>query len=363
MKILFLAAANSIHTVRWVNSLTEFGHTVYLVYNRGHNPDIHSINKNVIQFELKYGGGFGYYLNARELKKIAAKIKPDIINAHYASGYGTLSRKAKLKNTILSVWGSDVYEFPYQSKIKNYIFKKNIRSACYVASTSICMADKIREVMNDPNMEIGITPFGVDLAKFNPDYYINKKEDIIVGNIKALKAVYGIDQLINAFHIMYKKLPIQLEGKVKLEIYGDGELRNKLQKQIDDLGEKDRILLMGKVPNEQVPSILSRFSIFCAISVQESVGVSLVEGMAMKVAVVATDVEGFKEVIDNSVTGWIVPSGDCTKLAEKMLELILDKEERKTFGENGRKRVEALYNWKNNVNIMIDIYKRVKQNT
>ena len=89
MKILFLSAANSIHTVKWINALASRGHEVYLVYNKGHEPKMDQINKNIHQHQLKYKGGVGYYLNAKELRKLKKEISPDIINVHYASGYGT----------------------------------------------------------------------------------------------------------------------------------------------------------------------------------------------------------------------------------------------------------------------------------
>ena len=73
------------------------------------------INKNIHQHQLKYKGGVGYYLNAKELRKLKKEISPDIINVHYASGYGTLARKSKLCPILLSVWGSDVYDFPNKS--------------------------------------------------------------------------------------------------------------------------------------------------------------------------------------------------------------------------------------------------------
>ena len=115
MKIMFVSAANSTHTVRWVNALAERGHEVYLVSNRGHEPKENALNSRVKLYLMKHSGGKGYYLNAGELRKIAKRINPDVINVHYASGYGTLARKARLPKYILSVWGSDVYDFPNKS--------------------------------------------------------------------------------------------------------------------------------------------------------------------------------------------------------------------------------------------------------
>lgn len=128
MKILFLSAANSVHTVRWVNALAERGQEVILVSKIDHHEEReNSISSNVKVVYLPVKGMRGYYLNAVVLKRLYKKERFDVINVHYASGYGTLARIARLPHILLSVWGSDVYDFPYESRIKEYILKKNLQ--------------------------------------------------------------------------------------------------------------------------------------------------------------------------------------------------------------------------------------------
>ncbi len=70
MKIMFVSAANSTHTVRWVNALAERGHEVYLVSNRGHEPKEDALNSRVKLYLMKHSGGKGYYLNAGEFSAV-----------------------------------------------------------------------------------------------------------------------------------------------------------------------------------------------------------------------------------------------------------------------------------------------------
>lgn len=364
MKILFLSAAKSVHTVKWVNAFVSRGHEVFLIYNKGHEPKDDAIDKKVHLYRLKYGGSAGYYLNSRELSKLEREICPDVINVHYASGYGTLARKAHLSSYILSIWGSDVYDFPYSSKIKNLILKKNVRNADYLASTSNCMAQQLKKVMEDETLKIAITPFGVDLNLFNSDLFeVKEKREFIIGNIKALEDKYGIKELILAFEQLKKEIEEEkiLKKPLKLLIYGSGSQKENLERLIKEHQLEDSINLMGRIPNNKVPEILNRFDVFCALSHSESFGVSAVEAMAMKKPVVVSDVDGFQEVIEDEKTGFIVKGADTDSVKEKLKTLILDGDLRIEMGEAGKKRVEKHYSWDKNVNVMLELYCKAKE--
>lgn len=364
MRILFLSAANSIHTVKWVNALADRGHEVYLVYNTGHEPNLDKINRKIHLKRLKHSGTKAYYLNARELRRLSMQIKPDVINVHYASGYGTLARKSKIGPILLSVWGSDVYDFPYDSRLKNRILKKNVNYASRLASTSSCMAEQLRQVTGNAELEIAITPFGVDLDLFQPSKFEGRKDNkILLGNIKTLKPKYGIVDFVKAVELLLERLEAadlqSLISQIRVDIYGDGEQKEELEELIQRLSLEEKIFLKGKIPNNQVPEVLSRFDIFCATSVMESFGVSVVEAMAMGVPVVATDVDGFKEVVEDGETGIIVERGNIQKIAEALERLICDRELRSEMGNRGRKRVENFFDFDKNVDTMEKIYREM----
>lgn len=361
MRILFLSAANSIHTVKWVNALAKRGHEVHLIYNAGHEPKNDVLSNEIKCYCLKYSGGIGYYRNAKELRHVTRKIEPDVINVHYASGYGTLARRAKIGPILLSVWGSDVYDFPYESRMKNKILKKNVKYAKALASTSFCMAEQLRKVMQDKELEIAITPFGVDIQKFDLKCYLQKsdKTEIIIGNIKLLEAKYGIKELITAF--VKLKDEMKNEKALKLYIYGDGSLRGELEELIHSLNMQDAVFLKGRIANAKVPEALNEFDIFCALSQldSESFGVAVVEAMAMGKPVVVSDVDGFCEVVKDNETGYIVQRKNIEEIVAKLKKLILDEELREQLGKAGRKRVEEKYDWEKNVDTMLEVYQKV----
>lgn len=301
----------------------------------------------------------GYYLNAIWLHKLEEKIEPDVVNVHYASGYGTLMRMAGLKNTILSVWGSDVYDFPYKNWLCMKIIRKNLNYSKKIASTSYSMAEQTRKIMHK-NSNIAITPFGVDLHQFTKKEMNGRSDRIIIGCIKALEQKYGINYLIKAIKLLLVKLEenglTDIANKIYCCIYGDGSQREILQNLIDNLGMAEVITLKGKIPHEKVPSILSEMDIFCVLSEMESFGVAAVEASAVGIPVVASDALGFKEVIEDGVTGIIIKR-KSPEAAEKALEqLVIDRDLCIRMGQAGRKRVEKLYNWEENVVAMEKVY-------
>ncbi|UQZ84338.1 GDP-mannose-dependent alpha-(1-6)-phosphatidylinositol monomannoside mannosyltransferase [Paenibacillus konkukensis] len=358
MRILFLSAGNSVHTVRWVNALSERGHEVHLIYNNDHVPLSDKVNDQVIQHKLKRKGVLAYYLNARELSQLCKNIRPEIINVHYASGYGTLARVANLNPIILSVWGSDVYDFPYESKIKMSVLRKNIRHAHIIASTSYSMAKQVERLM-DAKINVTITPFGVDTNIFKPMKRI--KENFTFGVVKTLLPKYGISYIIKGFKILLNRIQDEkLPYSPILEIYGKGSMEKELKHLCDDLMISDKVFFRGYIPNKEIHLAINKMDVFCLGSVNdsESFGVAAVEAMACEVPVIATDVSGFKEVVVDGETGFLIPRKDEKIIAEKMYELMIDDNLRRTFGGNGRKRVLSLYDWKSNVDLMEELYKR-----
>ncbi len=360
MKVLFIAAANSIHTIRWVNSLYEKGLEITLISLKEHRNKENNINQNIKIIYLPISGNKGYYLNRFFINKIVEKENPDIINVHYASGYGTLGRFIKFENKLLNVWGSDVYDFPRQSKLKKQILVKNLNSYKAIASTSHCMAKEIEQYLMK-KQEIYITPFGVDIEKFKNLNLEKKENKIVIGIVKTLEPKYGIEYLIRAIKELEKILDEELFEKIEVKIYGKGYLKESLENLVKELNIKEKIKFEGFIFNSEVPKVINEMNIFVVPSVldSESFGVAAVEAMACEVPVVVSDADGLKEVVIDNETGFIVPKKDYKIIAEKIKVLIDNRELRKKFGKAGRERVIELYDWNDNIENMVTIYERI----
>lgn len=360
MKIFILAAANDIHCVRWVNELSKNGNEVHLGYLSNHNPSIDKLDEKIQLHRLNFASPVGYYLNVIQLKIILNKVKPDILNAHYASGYGTLGRLVSYSPYLLSVYGSDVYDFPYKNKINLSIIRKNLNAADQLASTSHAMARQVNKLI-DTNFKINITPFGVDVDRFCKNESKSMSSDkIIVGSIKKLSAKYGMKYgILSIDYLVNKLLPESgLNRSIKYYIYGDGDEKKELEELVSSKGLQKVVEFKGKIPNREVPTALNEFDIFLGNSIldSESFGVAIVEAMACEVPVIVTNVDGFSEVVDYGRAGILVDKKDYISMAEKIMELIKDANKMEQLGKIERRRVIELYNWIENVNHMEKVY-------
>ncbi len=250
MRLVILAAANSIHTVRWVNALTRAGLDIHLVSQ-------HEVRGNILKgvkvHYLPYSGVKGYFMNIFALRRVLREIKPEILHVHYATGYGTLGRLANYKPFLLSVYGSDVYNSPDESKLMRYFVRKNLKSATAIASTSICMAKKTNELLNESDREIHITPFGVDTIKFQPINNLTDKDTLTIGTVKTLEDRYGIDILIKGFALFLESKNAIPYSSFKLKIVGEGTQLQNMKKLVFDLGIENNVNFVGSVDHSLVP--------------------------------------------------------------------------------------------------------------
>ena len=365
MKVFLLSDASSIHTRRWVTSLSQRGCEILLFNLLRCDTSTYSDMRGVKVFSCdivlnsdkavsqRIADKLVYVKALRLIWKQVRHFKPDFIHAHYACSYGLLGALANKHPFVLSVWGSDVYSYPRMGSIYNRLLRFTLRRADYILSTSHCMA---RETSLYTPKPIQITPFGVDMRRFSPQPNCEKPASFVVGNVKALKECYGIDTLIRAFALLHTANP---QVDMRLLVAGTGPDRDMLGSLCEELGVADMVEFLGYIPNEQLPQLYSVFDVAVSLSREESFGVVAVEAMSCQCPVVTSDAEGFKEVVDDGVTGFVVPKDDPKAAAVAMQRFVDDPSLRQRMGIAGRKRVAEFYDWERNVDTMMSIYRDI----
>lgn len=351
MKILILGTAESPHIAKIVNTLSVHGHSVKLIsMDRQKDFDSQISSKVDIEY-IKYRNFLSYYTNALTVRAIYKKYKPDVVNVHYASGYATLARIARIKKVVVSVWGSDVYEFPYRNLLCRHILYRNLRYAKFIASTSNAMARQVEALYPKFGKKIRITPFGVNLNKFRK-FKHNTNNVPVVGIVKALRPIYSVDLLIKSFRIVVDKI----ENTPQLHIYGDGPMRHELELLVEQLGLKQYVFFFGRIDNEHVPEVLNTFDVFVNCSVTESFGTAVVEAMACELPILVTDTPGYSEIIQNEVTGIISKDRNPETIADNIIYLLNGGEKAQILGKNARKTVIDRYEINSNIGDLEKVY-------
>src|SRR6185369_2627830 len=132
---------------------------------------------------------------------------------------------------------------------------------------------------------------------------------------------------------------------------GVGEIRKQLEDLVVELGLKDRFHFLGWV--DEVEKLLGALDVFVSASETESFGLVIAEAMAAGTAVVATETEGAKEVIEDQKTGILVPIGDVNRIAEAVITLLENPGE---IGVHAREVANARFSLKRMVDEIERIY-------
>lgn len=363
MKLLLLSDPNSVHTIKWAKSLAKndiniiiFGLGDFTVkdYDGISNIQVNTLGGTVIRDE----GSFEKlkYLRALPtIKEIIKDFKPDIVHAHYATSYSLVGALSGFHPFIVSVWGSDVFSFPLKSPMHKMMLKYNLKKVDKILSTSHVMA---KETSLYTNKDIEVTPFGIDMEQFKPMKVesLFDKDDIVIGTVKTLEDKYGIEYLMRAFKIVSDKYPTL---PLRLLIVGGGSLEKHLKELAKGLNIEKRTLFTGKVPFTDVPKYHNMLSVSVSVSNSESFGVAIIEASSCGKPVVVSNVGGLPEVVEDGVSGFVVPPRNSQKTAEAIEKLVLDESLREQIGQNGRERVKRLYDWDDNVKQMIKIYEKL----
>ena len=337
MKICFLAPANSAHTIKWCNYFRAQGHELHVIsFTEG---QIEGVQVHQVRNDVSVGGGdlqkLQYLTRAGQVRKLVKQISPDIINAHYATSYGTVAALAGLKNYVLSVWGSDIYDFPKKSLLHRLLLKYSLNSASYLFSTSKAMAD---EAAKYTKKKFEITPFGVDMNLFAPEKDKHDDGRFVIGTVKTLSPKDGIDYLLEAAFLVAKEHP---EIPLDVRIAGSGSHEQEYHALAEELNIQNITTWLGFIPQEQAAREWANMdaAVICSTLESESFGVSAVEAGSCGCPVIISDIPGLMEATQPGVSSVVVPRKNARAIADALVSLYQDPQRRKQMGQQGRRYV------------------------
>jgi glycosyltransferase involved in cell wall biosynthesis len=154
----------------------------------------------------------------------------------------------------------------------------------------------------------------------------------LLGVVARLEPEKGHRHLIDAMPAILRAVP-----ETWLAVVGEGSEADALRSQAESLGVSERVIFTGR--RDDVSALTADLTVAVLPSLREAQGISLLEAMARRVPVVASDVGGIPEVVTDGVDGRLVPPGDAATLAEAVVQLLRDPDLRRRLGEAGRRTV------------------------
>lgn len=198
-----------------------------------------------------------------------------------------------------------------------------------------------------------IIPIGVEVGRFTSDvrgierYRDGKKNVLFVGRLEPRK---GLIFLLKAFPLVKEEI-----GKVRLIVVGGGSWESFYRRRVPKAVSED-VQFEGAVPGDLLPDYYASADVFCAPATgQESFGMVLLEALASGKPVVASRIEGYREVVRDRVDGLLVEPRNPRAIADGLVLLLKDDALREEFGARGRERAIS-YSWEKVTEAVLNYY-------
>ena len=342
LKIAIVGWSSSVHIQRWAKGLSERGYKIKVI-SLGGEP-IEGVETAIIP----RAGRFSYFTGKPQAVREIRKFSPDIVHAHYATGYAWWGIKAGIRPLIVSVWGSDVMKFP-SSMITRAISRRILTKADHICATSELLKQVVGEICPSATQKVTITPFGVQIAQAPPDYPVD--ETFRICYTKMLLPVYGPDVLLRAFARAIQSVP-----EMELSIAGQGAMEAELKQLAKDMGIAKRVSFMGQIPYSEIYPFIEKHHLMAMPSRMESFGVAALDAGACARPVIASDIGGVPGIVINNETGFLIPVGDIDRLAEGIIKLAQNRSLGQKIGLNAYHHVAGNFSWESSLDGMSDLY-------
>jgi glycosyltransferase involved in cell wall biosynthesis len=294
---------------------------------------------------------------AWKLSKIIRQWKPQIVHAHdpHAVSMAALALSFGAPDPRPKTIASRRVDFHLQSHTFSQWKYRQIDG--FIAASEAIKKIMIHDGIASDRIDVVHDGIDVDKIAHRPpadlhaEYWLPHGVPVIV-NVGALVGHKGQKYLIDAMPLVLREVP-----EAHLIIFGEGDLRAPLEKQIKHLNLTKRILLPGF--REDVLSLMKTADLFVMSSVTEGLGSAVLDAMAMGHAVVGTEAGGIPEAVVPYETGLLVATSDAKPLAAAIVKLLKNPELRKKYGEAGRRRVAEHFGVDRLVEGTLEVYRRV----
>ena len=344
------------------NGLASRGHEIHLftfrdpVLEKTQEPHaLDALHPTILPRELKWSP----LRLAQVLRTALDRIRPDIWHAHIAIPYGVAAAAVRRHPFLLTTHGSDVYLGAWLQKsirLRDALTPVGARIVFRALHAGLA-ASVDRVVVYSPDMlavlpRLGYAPgklvpcyLGIDTERFRPAIRSSASEDAIqLVCTRHLEPIYDHPTLLEAV------ARLRAEGlRVRLVLAGAGTSRSSLEDLSRRLGIAEAVEFLGAVPQARLPALLASSDVLVSASRSDTTAMSVLEGMACGLPVVATAVGSLPMRVEDGVSGFLFPPGDVTRLTTHLRRLATDTDLRKRMGKANGERASREFDLRTTV--------------
>ncbi len=294
---------------------------------------------------VKSIAAFAYYFTQtlRSLTLLLRSNNIDLVNIHYPGEhyvYFALLRRLLQFKLVVSVHGADLLPDGKPKRRYSWAIRLLMNSADLLVAPSASTLEGVLSKFPRLREKALCIHNGVNMSEFESSGQAEKHGDNYILCVASHHSYKAIDVLIKAFQ------SVRARGiKVELRLAGDGPLRAELEELARRLGVSAHIKFLGWQNREQVTQLLQGCSLFVLPSRSEPFGIVLLEALTCRKPIVATDVDGIPEVIQNGVTGRLVESENPGALSEAILEMLNNRPLAERMANAGYESVKQHFQW------------------
>lgn len=333
------AGGVQVHVGDLAARLIERGHDVLVLAPSGSVPTERGVKGVGRPLRIPYAGTVApicpSFSSSRRVRAALRDFAPDLVHVHEpftpsTSMFAALSTEAPVVAT-------------FHAYLDRSRLQRAARPLAAVVSRRIAVGIAVSHAAAEfvgriTDLPVRIVPNGVETGRFRAAAPPRRGTAPTIAWVGRLDPQKGFPVFLEAFSLMARQRP-----DIRAVVAGAGGDSSAMSRL--DPGVRERIELLGAVPNAELPPILHGADVFAAPATgQESFGIVLVEAMAAGVPVVASDIPGYREVVRNRESALLVPPGDAVALAAALGEVLDDRALAERLIAGGSERA-ATFSW------------------
>lgn len=275
-----------------------------------------------------------------KLARITSTYGPDVVHLHTSRAHFLGAWSSWISSPPVTIVTRRMSHPPKRPALTRFLYTRMVGRVVAISSG-------VKEALLSagiPGERIEVIHSGIDFDRFDPNRDGSASREAlglpgdwkIVGIVASLVPVKGHKWLFSAMEEVLRRFP----GTCLL-VVGDGPIRTELESAAARTSLAGHVVFTGR--SDQVPELLAAMDVLILPSLAEGLGVSILEGMAMGLPVVGTDVGGIPESIRDGVNGFLIPPGDASAIAERLIWLFDNPGPAERMGQAGRALVEQKF--------------------